>query len=136
MANFIKVKTEKDVRMLIKHNNRERDCSTNPDIDEERSKNYYSLIPKWIDNYELFQERKEKLYYRKNDNMVNALACIITAPKDLESSLHKEFFEQCFEFSAQLCGIGVFLNFRIAGVVYGRFFFGAEEFPDFFHCIA
>lgn len=98
MASFIKVKTEKDVRMLIKHNNRERDCSTNPDIDEERSKNNYSLLPKWLDNYELFHKRKEQLYYRKNDNMVNALACIITAPKDLDSNQYKEFFNQCFEF--------------------------------------
>ena len=104
MASFIKVKTEKDVRMLIKHNNRERDCFTNQDIDKTRSKNNYSLLPEWMDSYERFQERKSELYYRKNDSMVNALACIITAPKSLDKSLYNDFFAQCFAYLNQKFG--------------------------------
>ena len=100
MAHIEKYKTS-SVRKLLRHDCREL-ADYNPsriksEIDPDRSKDNYSLLER-ANPYEYFKERKAELYCYGRADVKTMVGVIITAPKGLDETKHKEFFSECVKF--------------------------------------
>lgn len=86
----------------LRHNERTVQTPSNKDIDKERTALNYILSPdRGIASYDYFKQRKSELYcYNRSDVKVMA-GWIVTAPKDLSVSLHKDFFKESYNFMAE-----------------------------------
>ena len=91
--------TQAAVVNQLRHIERTIAHPSNKDIDSSIFAENYSLIPqREMTSYQYFKKRKSELYcYNRADVKVMA-GWIITAPKDLDKSLYKDFFNASYDF--------------------------------------
>ena len=94
-----------EVAAQLNHNGRMISMPSNEDIDHERTAENYSLSPeRGISCYDYYKERKAQLYCFNRKDVKTMAGWIVTAPKDLPASEHKDFFVNCYQFLSQKYG--------------------------------
>ena len=107
MAKLTKYTT---IIAISKHNAREVEVSSNPDIDPDRTSENYSLAPadrggaqpdhgrtsKTARSY--FRERLSEVYKYNRKDVVVACEWVVTAPKDLQPEQEDAFFRATYDY--------------------------------------
>lgn len=95
---------------ISKHNAREVEVSSNPDIDLERTAENYSLAPADRGNAQpdqgraskraraYYKERMREVYKYNRKDVVTACEWVVTAPKDLKPEQENEFFRAAYDY--------------------------------------
>lgn len=90
---------------LLRHNRREIEHSSNPDIDSSRLEQNYVLSPdRGMSDYDYFLQRKFQLYCYKRDDIKVMAGWIVTAPQDLAVDQYDDFFRVTYSFLASRYG--------------------------------
>lgn len=98
MANVQHFKRHQ-ISNMLRHNDRTIQYSKNQDIDNERTKLNYSLLPERdLNSYDYFKSLIKGLEINNNKNLNIATSWIITAPKELDPKLEKTFFMLSYYF--------------------------------------
>lgn len=99
MANIQKFKAT-DVVTILRHNAREIQNPSNPDIDSSRSHLNYAVGPQWDKPaYEIYRDRLKELYVYGRRDVVTMVGVVVSAPKELQTDAERrEFFEATYDF--------------------------------------
>lgn len=93
------------VRNQLRHNAREIEHSSNPDIDPSRRQCDYKLSPdRGMSEYDYFLQRKGELYCYGRDDVKVMAGWIVTAPCELAQERQEEFFQTTYDFLAERYG--------------------------------
>lgn len=104
MASVTKF-TQHAVRNQLRHNAREIERPSNPDIDPERWRSNYALTPeRGMSDYDYYKERKAQLYCYGRDDVKVMAGWVVTAPKDLAEEQEEDFFRVTYDFLEQRYG--------------------------------
>ena len=94
-----------EVAAQLNHNGRVIAIPSNKDIDHDRTEKNYNLAPeRGKSDYDYYKERKAQLHCYKRKDVKTMAGWIITAPKTLTASEHKDFFVNCYQFLSQKYG--------------------------------
>lgn len=96
MANCEKIKTDRDVRGLIAHNNREIEQN-------EKSGGNYKLIERQQHEYDSYKQRLKEVYAMKRADLVKAISWVVTQPKEYAGD-SQQFFKIVSEFMCEHFG--------------------------------
>lgn len=107
MANLSKVKG--NLLYVLKHNTREVERPSNKEIDSSKSGLNYYLTPEShgrtaVESKEYYEKRLSEVYTVNSKRLVTACSWVVTAPKDLDPSEHRKFFESSYKFITGCCG--------------------------------
>lgn len=107
MAQLSKIKT--NLTYQLRHNARETANPSNKEIDPERSGENYYLTPEShgrtaAECKEYYEKRLSEIYRVDSSRLVTACSWVVTAPKDLDPSQEREFFEASYRFITEICG--------------------------------
>ena len=89
----VKKFTHTAVRNQLRHIYREIQNNANEDIDQSRTEQNYSLIQRDISDYDYYLKRKSELYCYNRSDTKTCAGWVISAPKNLDQSQQKEFFQ-------------------------------------------
>lgn len=105
MMACVKKFTAGAVRNQLRHNRREIEHSSNPDIDPSRQGLDYVLSPdRGMSEYDYYKERLGQLYVYGRDDVKVMAGWIVTAPQDLAPERHNDFFRATYDFLADRYG--------------------------------
>lgn len=90
----------RETYIMLRHGAREIIESANPDIDQERTKENYTLTPDHggLTDAEYFKERLGEVHHMKRKDLVTSFGWIVTAPKELPKKQEKAFFKSVENF--------------------------------------
>ena len=87
------------VRNQLRHNRREIEHSSNPDIDPVRQGQDYVLSPdRGVSDYDYYKERLSQLYVYGRDDVKTMAGWVVTAPQDLVPERYDDFFCATYDF--------------------------------------
>lgn len=87
------------VRNQLRHNRREVEHSSNPDIDPARRGQDYVLSPdRGVSDYDYYKERLGQLYVYGRSDVKTMAGWVVTAPQDLAPERYDDFFCASYDF--------------------------------------
>lgn len=97
--------TDKAVVNQLRHNNRTIQYPSNVDIQPEKLHLNYNLAPdRGMTEYDYYKKRKSDLYCYNRADVKTMAGWVVTAPQELNHSLHRKFFEETYTFLADRYG--------------------------------
>lgn len=93
------------VRNQLRHNRREIEHSSNPDINPARQGQDYVLSPdRGMSDYDYYKERLGQVYVYGRNDVKTMAGWIVTAPQDLAPERYDDFFCTTYDFLANRYG--------------------------------
>ena len=93
------------VRNQLRHNRREIEHSSNPDIDPARQGQDYVLSPdRGMSDYDYYKERLSQVYVYGRNDVKTMAGWVVTAPRDLAPERYDDFFCTTYDFLANRYG--------------------------------